>query len=203
MKGDSRGLAKQIVWSAMSRGILTHGDSLRAFERGGVGRAVRSMSGRHRIAAFPGDLAFGAGSRGFASVDNNSLRRAMDRTTARGDLRRHHGATATILKPDLLDKLRLRLREPPPDGGLWSSRKVAAWMAGELGLVSVAPQRGWEALKAISWSIQKPRPKNPKSATPEEAAAFKKSSRMPLPRRRRSIPANPSRSSPRTSTASA
>jgi transposase len=122
---------------------------------------------------------------------------------ALGDLRRRNGATATILKPGLLDKLRLRLREPPPDGGLWSSRKVAAWMAGELGLVSVAPQRGWEALKAISWSIQKPRPKNPKSATPEEAAAFKKSSRMPLPRRRRSIPANPSRSSPRTSTASA
>jgi len=28
MKGDSRVLAKQIVWSAMSRGILTHRDSL-------------------------------------------------------------------------------------------------------------------------------------------------------------------------------
>ena len=69
---------------------------------------------------------------------------------ALGDLRRRNRATATILKPGLLDKLRLRLREPPPDGGLWSSRKVAAWMAGELGLVSVAPQRGWEALKAIS-----------------------------------------------------
>jgi transposase len=68
---------------------------------------------------------------------------------ALGDLRRRNGATATILKPGLLNKLRLRLREPPPDGGLWSSRKVAAWMAGELGLVSVAPQRGWEALKAI------------------------------------------------------
>ena len=47
-------------------------------------------------------------------------------------------------------------------------------MAGELNVTSVAPQRGWEALKAIGWSIQKPRPKNPKSATPEEAAAFKK-----------------------------
>ena len=103
---------------------------------------------------------------------------------ALGDLRRRNGAPATILKPDLLAKLRLRLDDPPPDGGLWSSRKVAAWMAGELNLTSVAPQRGWEALKAIGWSIQKPRPKNPKSATPEEAAAFKKSSRMPLPRRR-------------------
>jgi AcrB/AcrD/AcrF family/Winged helix-turn helix len=44
----------------------------------------------------------------------------------------------------------------------------------EFGLKSVAPQRGWEALKAIGWSIQTPRPKNPKSASPEEAAAFKK-----------------------------
>ena len=117
------------------------------------------------------------------------------------DLRRRNGAPATILKPDLLAKLRLRLDDPPPDGGLWSSRKVAAWMAGELNLTSVAPQRGWEALKAIGWSIQKPRPKNPKSATPEEAAAFKKSSRMPLPRRRQSTRANRSRSSPRTSIA--
>ena len=93
--------------------------------------------------------------------------------------------------------------EPPPDGALWSSRKVAAWMAGELGLVSVAPQRGWEALKAIGWSIQKPRPKNPKSATPEQAAAFKKSLQTPLPRRPRSTPAKRSRSLPRMSIASA
>jgi transposase len=93
---------------------------------------------------------------------------------ALGDLRRRNGASATILKPELLAKLRDRLREPPADGGLWSSRKVADWMAAELDLKSVAPQRGWEALKAIGWSIQKPRPKNPKSATPEEAAALKK-----------------------------
>ena len=89
---------------------------------------------------------------------------------ALGDLRRRNGATATILKPELLARLRDRLSEPPADGGLWSSSKVAAWMASELGLTSVAPQRGWEALKAIGWSIQTPRPKNPKSASPEEAA---------------------------------
>ena len=102
------------------------------------------------------------------------VRYNADGPEALGDLRRSNGAPATILKPDLLDRLRDRLRESPPDGGLWSSRKVANWMAGELGLVSIAPQRGWEALKAIGWSIQKPRPKNPKSATPEEATAFKK-----------------------------
>jgi hypothetical protein len=74
-------------------------------------------------------------------------------------------------------------------------------MAAELGLISVAPQRGWEALKAIGWSIQKPRPKNPKSATPEEAAEFKESFRMQLPKRRQSTPANQSRSLRQTSTA--
>ena len=68
---------------------------------------------------------------------------------ALGDLRRRNGTSATILKPELLAKLHDRLREPPPDGGLWSSRKAANWMAGELGLTSVAPQRGWGALKAI------------------------------------------------------
>jgi hypothetical protein len=36
------------------------------------------------------------------------------------------------------------------------------------------PQRGWEALKAIGWSVQKPRPRHPASATPEEREAFKK-----------------------------
>ena len=55
-------------------------------------------------------------------------------------------------------------------------------MASELGLTSVAPQWGWEALKVIGWSIQTPRPKNPKSASPEEAAAFKKA--RGCPRRR-------------------
>jgi transposase len=112
---------------------------------------------------------------------------------ALGDLRRHNGASATILKPELLAKLRDRLREPPADGGLWSSRKVADWLAAKLCLKSVAPQRGWEALKAIGWSIQKPRPKNPKSASPEKAAAFKKSSRTPLPRRPQGTPAKTSR----------
>ena len=64
---------------------------------------------------------------------------------ALGDLRRRNGASATILKPEPLAKLRGRLRAPPPDGGLWSSRKVANWKAGELGPISVTPQRGWRA----------------------------------------------------------
>src|SRR3954452_21932051 len=87
---------------------------------------------------------------------------------ALGDLRRHNGRAPSLLKPDLLERLRVRLADPPPDGGLWTSGKVARWMAGELGLASVCVQRGWEALRAIEWSIQKPRPRHPKAATAEE-----------------------------------
>jgi len=94
---------------------------------------------------------------------------------ALGDLRRRNGGVPSVLRPALLERLRARLEAPPPDGGLWSSRKVAAWMAGELGLAAVLPQRGWEALKAIGWSVQKPRPRHPASATPEEREVFQKS----------------------------
>ena len=121
---------------------------------------------------------------------------------ALGDLRRRNGGVPSVLRPALLERLRARLEAPPPDGGLWSSRKVAAWMAGELGLVAVLPQRGWEALKAIGWSVQKPRPRHPGSATPEEREAFKKSWSRPSLRRELSTRTSRSRSGPPTSTVS-
>src|SRR5215217_2589708 len=86
----------------------------------------------------------------------------------------------------------------PDDGGLWSGPKVAAWMAQRLGLERVHPQRGWEALKRIGWSIQAPRPRHPRAATPERRAAFRGGSTPPSPRPRRRIPTGRSRSGPRT-----
>src|SRR4051812_42647787 len=93
---------------------------------------------------------------------------------ALGDLRQRNGRAASVLKPDLLERLRVRLADPPPDGGLWTSRKVGQWLAGALGLETVSAQRGWEALQRIGWSIQKPRPRHVKAATPEQEAEFKK-----------------------------
>lgn len=122
---------------------------------------------------------------------------------ALGDLRRRNGTSPSVLKPELLARLRARLAEPPPDGGVWTSGKVARWMAGELGLTALAPQRGWEALRAIGWSIQAPRPRPPRAATAAEREAFKKSSARSAPRRPPGIRAGRSRSGPRTSTASA
>jgi transposase len=122
---------------------------------------------------------------------------------ALGDQRRRNGRAASLLREDVLAALAERMRTPPETGGLWSGPKVAAWMARHLGLARVHPQRGWEALKRIEWSLQAPRPRHPRAATPEQRAAFKGGS-MPLsPRPGQRIPTGRSRSGRRTSTASA
>ena len=122
---------------------------------------------------------------------------------ALGDQRRRNGRAASLLRETVLVALAERLRTPPDNGGLWSGAKVAAWMARHLGLARVHPQRGWEALQRIEWSLQAPRPRHARAATPEQQAAFKGGS-MPLslpPTRR--IPIGRSRSGRRTSTGSA
>ena len=99
-----------------------------------------------------------------------------------GDRRRGNGARPRILTPAALDMLRERLKSPPDDGGLWTSKKVAALIAAELGLERAAEQRGWEALRAIGWTIQRPRPRHVRVASPEGQAGFKKSLPKPSPR---------------------
>ncbi len=69
--------------------------------------------------------------------------------------------------------LRERVKTPPDDGGVWAAKKVAAVIAGTLGVPRVAEQRGWEALRAIDWTIQRPRPQHARAATPEAQDAFK------------------------------
>ena len=118
-----------------------------------------------------------------------------------GDRRRGNGARPTILTPAVLDVLRERLKSPPEDGGVWTSKKVAAVIAAELGLASVAEQRGWEALRAVGWTIQTPRPRHARAASPEEQAEYKKASRKRSLRKRNAIPAQSSRPLPPTSTA--
>jgi transposase len=119
-----------------------------------------------------------------------------------GDRRRGNGAKPTLLTPEMLAQLRERLKTPPDDGGVWTAKKAAAVMAAELGLAKVAEQRGWEALQAIGWTIQRPRPRHVRAATPEEQVAFKKTSPKRSPRRPRATRTPSSRPSPPTSIAS-
>ena len=139
-------------------------------------------------------------------------RAARDVTTARhnafgpdalGDRRRRNGRTASLLTPALLAALAKRVRRPPDDGGLWTGRKVAAWIARRLGLAKVHPQRGWDALRRLGWSLQSPRPRHPRAAAPGERAALKKRSARQWRRPGRRIPAGRSKSGPRMNTAPA
>ncbi len=103
-------------------------------------QAIWLLARGHTVSQVSATTAFGA-----RWIEQLLARYSAEGPEALGDLRRRNGAAATILKPGLLAKLRDRLGAPPQDGGLWSSRKVANWMAAELGLASVAPQRGWRA----------------------------------------------------------
>ena len=121
---------------------------------------------------------------------------------ALGDQRIHNGTQPTILTPEALAALKERMTRPPDDGGLWTGPKIARWLARFHGLKSVHGQRGWDALIAIGYSIQQPRPRHPQAATEEDRSALKKSSRPRRPRSGASIRARLSRSGRWTNTAS-
>jgi transposase len=67
------------------------------------------------------------------------------------------------------------LSHPPPDDGIWSGPKVAAWMAEQLGR-PVDPRRGWDYLQRLGRSSRVPRPQH-EEADEASQAAFKKTPR--------------------------
>ena len=120
-----------------------------------------------------------------------------------GDQRANNGTEPTILTPGALGELKERLKTPPDDGGQWTGPKIARWLAQYHGLKSVHDQRGWDALIAIGYSIQQPRPRHPQAATEQDRARLKKSSSALLRTSAASIRTPGSRSGRRTSIASA
>jgi transposase len=113
---------------------------------------------------------------------------------ALGDQRIHNGTKPTILTPEALAALKERIKAPPDDGGLWSGPKIARGLAKFHGVRSVHDQRGWDALIAMGYSIQQPRPRHPDAATEEDRAALKKSLRPRLTRSGVNIRAQASKS---------
>jgi transposase len=120
-----------------------------------------------------------------------------------GDQRATNGAEPTILTPQALEALKVRINTPPDDGGQWSGPKVARFLAKFHGLASVCKQRGFEALVAIGYSIQQPRPRHPDAADEAGRTELKKNSKTRSPRNARRIPTQASKSGRRTSIASA
>ncbi len=55
---------------------------------------------------------------------------------------------------------------------MWSGPKVAAWIAAKTGH-EIHPQRGWDYLKQLGFTLKRPRPRHAK-ADAEAQAVFKK-----------------------------
>lgn len=91
-----------------------------------------------------------------------------------GDHRQDNPGAPPLLDLAKQEELRDVVSAPPPEGGQWSGRKVARWMAGRLGRL-VSPQRGVEYLRRLEMTPQVPRPCNPKQNQYEQEQ-FKKNS---------------------------
>jgi transposase len=98
---------------------------------------------------------------------------------ALGD-RRHLNPGArerALLSAEQREELQEALTKPPPDGGMWNSRKVGEWIERRVGReLSNKKQRGWEYLKRLGHSPKAPRPRHAE-ADEREREAFKKGSR--------------------------
>lgn len=117
-------------------------------------------------------------------------RYAVGGAAALGDRRHANPGTPPLLDAAGQEALRTALASVPPDGGLWTGRKVAVWMATRLGR-RVGAVRGWEWLRRLGFSPQRPRPRATR-ADPDAQAAFKKGgSAARSPRSRPPIPAPP------------
>lgn len=94
-----------------------------------------------------------------------------------GDRRHANPGAAPLLDAAGQADLHAALNQPPPDGGLWTGPKVAAWIAVRVGR-PVAAQRGWEYLRRLGFTPQRPRPRHA-AADPTAQAAFKKGGSPP------------------------
>lgn len=61
----------------------------------------------------------------------------------------------------------------PPDGGVWTGRKVARWITEQTG-TTTNPKRGIVYLRRLDHTPQVPRPCHVHAATVEEQGAFRK-----------------------------
>jgi transposase len=128
-----------------------------------------------------------------------------DGVTALADQRHANVGAAPLLDAAGQAALAAALHEPPPDGGRWSGRQVAAWIATRLHRPpgSIASARGWDYLRRLGYTPQVPRPQHANAADAAAQAAFQKTSTRRLKKSARKRPAGRLKSGRLTSTAPA
>lgn len=105
--------------------------------------------------------------------------------SAVGDQRQHNPGARPLLTPAQRAALAAALEGPAPDGGLWTSPQVAAWMSAQLGR-PVSAQRGWDYLRRCGFTPHRPRPRHAQADAAAQAAFQKASPRAATPSTRRS-----------------
>ena len=85
--------------------------------------------------------------------------------------RESRGGKKSIFNEKQLEKLAQELKLRPADGGIWTGTKVARWSEKENGIEKVGNLIGWDYLKKLKYSCQRPRPKHRKG-NPLEQAEF-------------------------------
>ena len=100
-----------------------------------------------------------------------------------GDRRHANPGGAPLLTPSQQEELRAALVGPAPDGGLWTCRKVAGWIGERVGR-PVAEARGWDWMRRLGFTPQRPRPRETR-ADPAAQEAFKRGASRPRSTRSR------------------
>jgi transposase len=85
---------------------------------------------------------------------------------------------APRLTPAQQEQLKGERLGPAPDGGLWTGPTLARRIAGLTGR-PLHPATGWEWLRKLGFTPQRPRPRNTQAASPAEQAAWKKNPGRP------------------------
>lgn len=107
----------------------------------------------------------------------DAIRKLVHRYNARGPAAVERNAGGQGRRPRLSaaqqEQLQGELLGRAPDGGLWSGPKLARRIA-ELTGQPMHKATGWEWLRKLGFTPQRPRPRNAQAATLQEQAAWKK-----------------------------
>jgi transposase len=87
------------------------------------------------------------------------------------DRRHEHAGASRALAAEGERELKEALRARPADGGVWTSRKTAAWISRHLGR-KVSTTSGWRTLRRLGETPKRPRPRH-KNSDPEAKEGFK------------------------------